>query len=107
MCDFFHSIGLPVILHSDGNIEVTAGMDIVKIHKEYRKDLAFMGGIDKRELAKDKTAIEEELRRKVIPIFKKGGYIPALDHTVPPNIPLENFLYYLELKRKIAEGEWS
>jgi len=32
-----------------------------------------------------------------------GGYIPTVDHTVPPDVPLENFLYYLQLKRKIAE----
>jgi uroporphyrinogen decarboxylase len=32
-----------------------------------------------------------------------GGYIPTVDHTIPPDVPLKNFLYYLELKRKVAE----
>jgi uroporphyrinogen decarboxylase len=84
-------------------LESAAGMDPVKLRKEYGKDLALMGGIDKRELAKDKKAIEEELRRKVLPMLESGGYIPTVDHTVPPEVPLENFLYYLELKRRIAE----
>jgi uroporphyrinogen decarboxylase len=65
-----------------------------------------MGGIDKRELAKDKGAIEKELRRKVIPMLEGGGYIPTVDHTFSPDVPLGNALYYLELKRAIAEGSW-
>jgi len=79
-------------------------MDPVKIRKKYGKNLALMGGIDKRELAKDKKAIEKEVRRKILPMLKAGGYIPTVDHTVPPDVPLENFLYYLELKRKLVEG---
>lgn len=80
-------------------------MDPVKIRKKYGKDLALMGGIDKRELAKDKKAIEKEVREKIVPMLEEGGYIPTVDHTVPPDVPLGNFLYYLELKRKIAEGK--
>ena len=34
-------------------------MDAVKLRKEYGRDLAISGGVDKRELAKDKKAIEE------------------------------------------------
>lgn len=123
--EYLHRYGVKVIeLDSDGNIEVlipflieasfnciwplesAAEMDPVKLRKEYGKALAFIGGIDKRELAKDKKAIEEELKRKILPILETGGYIPAVDHTVPPEISLENFLYYLELKRKIAEGRF-
>ena len=32
------------------------------------------------------------------------GYIPTIDHTVPPDVPYENFRYYLELKVKAMEG---
>jgi uroporphyrinogen decarboxylase len=98
---------IPLLIEAGINchwpLESAADMDPVKLRREYGKDLAFMGGIDKRELAKDKRAIEEELRRKVLPILESGGYIPTVDHTVPPEVPLENFLYYLELKRRIAE----
>jgi len=87
-------------------LESAAGMDPVKLRAEYGKDLALSGGIDKRELAKDKVAIEAELLSKVVPLLEAGGYIPTVDHTVPPEVPLDNFLYYLELKRKIAEGKW-
>ncbi|MGQ9629542.1 MAG: uroporphyrinogen decarboxylase family protein [bacterium] len=124
--EFLRKYGVRVIeLDSDGNTEVlipllieagidchwpleaAAGMNPVEIRKRYGKDLALIGGIDKRELAKDKKAIEEELRRKIVPMLEMGGYIPTVDHTVPPDVPLENFLYYLELKREISEGGWG
>ena len=38
------------------------------------------------------------------PLLESGGYIPTIDHTVPPDIPYENYMYYMELKAKIAEG---
>lgn len=85
-------------------IECAAGMDPVEIRKKYGRDLLLWGGIDKRELAKDKDAIERELLYKLPPLLEDGGYIPMLDHTVPPDVPYENWFYYLEMKRKIAEG---
>jgi len=60
--------------------------------------------VDKRELAKDKAAIEAHLR-SLIPIVEDGGFIPTVDHTVPPDVPWDNFLYYMELKRKLLAGK--
>ncbi|HON01116.1 MAG TPA: hypothetical protein PLM33_12780, partial [Acidobacteriota bacterium] len=63
---------------------------------------ATMGsGIDKRELARDHHAIQVELEAKIPPMLDQGGYIPTLDHTVPPDVPYDNFLYYLELKKQM------
>jgi uroporphyrinogen decarboxylase len=101
---------LPMLIEAGFNchwpLESAANMDPVKIRKKYGTSLALMGGIDKRELAKGKKAIEEELRRKVLPMLETGGYIPTVDHTIPPDVSLENALYYFELKRAIAEGKW-
>jgi uroporphyrinogen-III decarboxylase len=100
---------LPLLLDCGINyhwpLEAAAGMEPLKLRKKYGKALALSGGIDKRELSKDKKAIEVELRHKITPMLEIGGYIPTVDHTVPPDVPLENFLYYLELKRQIAEGK--
>ncbi|MCS7181412.1 MAG: hypothetical protein NZ891_08720 [bacterium] len=41
--------------------------------------------------------------KKVPFLLKEGGYFPFVDHTVPPDVPLENFKYYLELVEEI----WS
>ena len=61
------------------------------------------GGIDKRALAKDKKAIDKELEQ--VPwLLDQGGYIPMLDHDVPPDVSWENFVYYRETLNKICEG---
>lgn len=60
-------------------LEGAANMDPVKIRKLYGKDLALLGGIDKRELSKDKKAIEEELKKKILPMLETGGYIPTIE----------------------------
>jgi len=39
----------------------------------------------------------------VPPMLEKGGYIPAIDHLVPPEVSLDNWNYFLELVRGIGE----
>lgn len=121
--DFLHSFGIDLIfLDTDGDprvlipllieaginglmpLEAAANQDPVALRREYGHDLLLWGGIDKRALAQDKAAIEAELQSKLPPLLEDGGYLPTLDHTAPPDIPYQNFLYYLDLKRKIVEG---
>lgn len=79
--------------------EVQAGMDVVAIGKQYPK-LGIMGGIDKRVLAGDVEAIEREVDR-VLPFFRRRGlFLPTLDHTIPPNVPLQSFQRYLDCVRR-------
>ena len=110
-------------LDSDGNTEVliplfielgitvhwplerAAGMDPLKIRQTYGHALGLAGGIDKRELAKDRSAIAAELYRHVPQLLEDGGYIPTLDHAVPPDISYDNWLYYLELKCRLLGGD--
>jgi len=84
-------------------LEQAAEMDPIKLRKEYGNFLALSGGIDKRELAKDKKAIEKEVER-IMPLIEEGGYIPTVDHTVPPDVSYDNFMYYMEIKRKALQG---
>ncbi|MFQ6099069.1 MAG: uroporphyrinogen decarboxylase family protein, partial [Armatimonadota bacterium] len=84
--------------------EAAADMDPVWVRKEFGRDLRIWGGIDKRALARGKRDIEEELFRKMPRLLEDGGYIPHVDHTVPPDVSWENFQYYMELKREIVEG---
>ena len=81
--------------------EVAAGMDVVKLGEKYPR-LLMMGGIDKRELSKDKDAIRRELIYKVPPLVERGGYFPGVDHAVPPDISLENFRYFVSLLKKMC-----
>lgn len=77
-----------------------AHTDPVKLRQEYGKDIFLMGGVNKVQLAKGKEAIDEELKR-LRPLVEKGGYIPTVDHRVPPDVSFENYLYYLEKKKEI------
>jgi len=74
-------------------MEVAAGMDVVEVRKKY-PNLQIMGGIDKRMLAKGKKEIDRELEAKIPFMLKRGGYIPHVDHHIPPDVSLENFVYY-------------
>ncbi len=85
-------------------LEQASGMDPVRLRKKFGKSLALCGGIDKRELAKGPRAIEQELYAKIPPLLESGGYIPHLDHSIPPDIAYRDFAYYMELKRKLIGG---
>jgi uroporphyrinogen decarboxylase len=87
--------------------EVQAGMDVREFRRQYGRDLALIGGLDKRCLAESPAAVEDELRGRMLPLLRSGGYIPALDHTVPPNVSLDQFHAYLDLIRRIGEEAYA
>ncbi|MDD4773713.1 MAG: hypothetical protein PHZ09_08920 [Eubacteriales bacterium] len=86
-------------------LERVAGMDPVRIRKEYGRDLRLTGGVDKMELAKDKKAIDRHLA-SLVPLIEEGGFIPTVDHTVPPDVSLENILYYFKRKDDLLWGRF-
>jgi len=85
-------------------LERASDMDPVRIRKKFGKNLRLSGGVDKRELAKDKKAIYNHLK-ELVPLVEEGGYIPTVDHTVPPEVSLENFRYYMEQKQFLLAGK--
>ena len=82
-------------------LEQASGMDPRKLRKQFGRNLILAGGIDKMEIAKGKQAIEKELNAKIPPLMEQGGYIPFLDHSIPPDISYRDFMYYMELKLKL------
>ncbi len=120
--EFLRSRGVKWIsLDSDGNIsslipiwleaginflypfEVQAGMDVVEVRRKFGKELRMMGGIDKRALAKGPEAIDAELKR-IAPLVQEGGYIPAPDHGIPPDVPYPHYLYFMERLFELCRG---
>jgi hypothetical protein len=77
-------------------IEVAAGNDICEFRKQFGKNMAYRGGVDKREMAKGGVHIEREMER-LSPVIKDGGYIPSCDHGVPSDVSWPNFVYYCKL----------
>lgn len=89
---------IPLLLKCGVNgllpFEVTGTMDLIKIRKDY-PELKIAGGVNKMKLFGDKDEIDKELE-KVPHMLKTGGYVPFVDHSVPPLVSWDNFVYYRE-----------
>jgi hypothetical protein len=67
--------------------------------EEYGRELRGVGGVDKRVFARDTAAIDAEVER-LKPLVDLGGYIPCVDHRIPPDARWENVQYYCERMRE-------
>ncbi len=120
---FFKSHGVQwVVIDTDGNpeliiphfldagvdgiwpLERASDMDPVALRKKFGRDLRMWGGVDKRELAKDTAAIDDHLR-VLRPLIEEGGFIPTVDHLVPPDVSLQIFEHYMRRKHQLLRGE--
>lgn len=120
---FLRSAGVQwVIVDTDGNCELlipllleagvdgiwplerAADMDPVAIRRKFGRSLRLWGGVDKRELARDPVAIDAHLR-PLQPLIADGGFIPTVDHLVPPDVSLANFEHYMRRKHQLLRGE--
>jgi uroporphyrinogen decarboxylase len=79
-------------------VEVAPGTDPLALREEYGKEVLLLGGVNKRALAQGKEAIRKEVAR-IAPVVREGGWIPHVDHRVPPDVSFEDYQYYLALKR--------
>jgi uroporphyrinogen decarboxylase len=121
--EFYKSHGTRYIaVDTDGNPEplvpmlMDAGMDIlwpleraadqdpVRLRRKFGKTLRLWGGVDKRVLAEGPEAIDAHLR-ELAPLVAEGGYVPTVDHTVPPDVSWPNFKHYMASKEKLLRGE--
>jgi hypothetical protein len=120
--DFLKSHGVRyVAIDTDGNPEpliplfLDAGVDILwpleraadqdpmRLRRRFGHSLRLWGGVDKRVLAQGPEAIDEHLR-ELLPLVEEGGFIPTVDHTVPPDVSWPYFQHYMESKAKLLEG---
>ena len=118
--EVIHKAGVDVIyLDCDGNVdqlaplwlevginlwwplECASGMDPVALRKKYGKDVILAGGLDKRELMRDRASVEREVMSKVPYLVETGPYFPSPDHLVPIDMPFDNFCHYINLLRQI------
>ncbi len=81
-------------------LEIAAGVGPEAWREEFGMELRLMGGIAKRPLVEGGASIDRELER-IRPLLEQGGYIPHLDHLVPPDIPYAHYCDYLDKKRKL------
>ena len=77
-------------------IEVAALNDINEFRKQFGREMAYTGGVDKRCIAKGGKVIRDELKR-IEPVVKDGGFIPGCDHGVPSDISWGDYVDYCRL----------
>lgn len=123
LVEFFKAHGVQwVVIDTDGNpelvipqflaagvdgiwpLERASDMDPIALRQKFGRDLRLWGGVDKRELAKDEAAIDAHLE-SLRPLVEEGGFIPTVDHLVPPDVSLTNFRHYMQRKQQLLRGE--
>jgi uroporphyrinogen decarboxylase len=112
---FAKAHAMPVIMHSCGYvaplvpgmidvgidclqvIEVKAGMDLLKLYKDFGHKISLMGGIDVRVLyTNERAKIDAELETK-IPIVKQNyGYVLHSDHSIPNTVHYDTYQYFID-----------
>jgi len=119
--DYAHSHKLPVIMHSCGFvepllpgmveagidclqvIEVKAGMDLLRIHKNFGERLSLMGGIDVRKLyTNDRAVIDEELSSKLPAVMAHNGYSLHSDHSIPNTVDYDVLQYFFKKGKELG-----
>lgn len=122
LIDFAHGRGLKVIMHSCGfvepllpdmvaagidcleAIEVKAGMDLLRIHRNFGERIALMGGIDVRPVAtNDRAGIRRELESKIPLVKDHFGFILHSDHSIPESTELDSYRYFLEVGAELGK----
>jgi len=112
---YCHSKGLPVIMHSCGFVEpllpdmiaagidclqvmeIKAGMDPLRIHRNFGDRLSLCGGLDARNLvANNRDAIRRELGEKIPVLKRNNGYILHSDHSIPANCDYETYRFFVD-----------
>lgn len=113
--DFAHSHNLPVVLHCDGfvealipslieagidclqPIEIKAGMDLLRIKKNFGDRIALIGGMDERVLeTNDLAAVHRELEAKLPGAMAGGGYVLQVDHSVSHLVEYDTYRFFVE-----------
>ena len=121
--DYIHSLGCRVIVHSCGFveplvpymieagmdclqvIEVKAGMDVLRLKKNFGSRIALCGGMDARNLvANDIDAVRKELHQKIPELMKGGGYIFHSDHSIPDQVDYDTYRYFVNEGLKIGSA---
>ncbi len=82
-----------------------AHTDAHRLAAQYGQRLRLMGGYDKRALAAGPAAIDAEFERLRL-LLQRGGFIPHIDHMVPPDVSLENYIYYRRKKCEFIGKPW-
>jgi uroporphyrinogen decarboxylase len=114
------SLGVPIIMHSDGNIapllpelvqtgirayhpvERSAGMSLATVRSLFGPSLALLGNVDNKTtlVIGSIEDVEEEVKECIRAAAPSGGYILSSDHSLHGDIPNENVFALYEAGRR-------
>ena len=81
--------------------EVKAGMDPLRLKREFGKDLVLHGGIN-AVLWDQPELVCAEIDRLVPELKRDGGYVFSSDHSVPDSVSLERFRQITGLAKQLG-----
>lgn len=87
--------------HCINPMERQTGMDLLRL-REHNPEIAFIGGFNKRVMEHGPDAIDQEFE-DLKPLFRRGKYLPAVDHQTPPSVSLTNYRYYVDAQRRFLK----
>ena len=79
-------------------LERQSGVDVAELRRLYPEFL-LLGGFDKMVMFHTEKEIRTEVER-VMETFRKGRFLPAMDHQTPPGTPIENYRTYISLMKE-------
>ncbi len=80
-----------------------SSVDVFALRRVFGNQFALIGNLDRKCLAATKREVSDELRRLTL-LYEQGGFIPAPDGTLLPDIPLDNFRYCLNLLQGLGKA---
>ena len=97
---------IPTLLEVGVNLhqplECAAGIDARDLRRQFGRDILMIGNISRQSLMDGPAAVEREFRAKVPPLMEAGGYIPAIDDVVMPDMPYASLRRYVELTSELS-----
>ena len=88
---WLNSVGIRGVLP----LERQAGVDGNILREKYH-DLFMIGHYNKLVMNQGEDTMRNEFER-LVPIMKKGGFIPSVDHQTHPGVSLKQYRCYLKL----------
>ncbi len=81
-------------------LERQAGVDGMALRERFA-DVRMVGHFDKMVMNRGEAAVRAEFER-LLPLMRRGGFIPSVDHQTPPGVSLEQYRVYLRLLDEYA-----
>jgi uroporphyrinogen decarboxylase len=72
-------------------------MDAADLRRRFGREFRMIGNVSRQALMDGPEAVEKEFYAKVLPMMEEGGYIPAVDDAIMPDISFASYQRYIEL----------